>query len=323
MRVVHVNDIAGVSTTLVEAARADGQAWSVWRVPAGRGRLPRPLLDRSSDYLRWLRHRGRFDVWHVHYGVTGYYGWALFRGKPTVLHLHGTDVRQDLRSPWLGPVVAHAIRSADCVLYSTPDLAQSVLARRPDAVWFPAPVSGDAFSEQLPRPPAGAPRVFFGSRWDVVKGAPALIRLAAAVREARPEVELVGIDWGTHREQAAAAGVRLLPRRSPATFRRLLTDAHVVVGQLSTGILALSDLEAMALGRPLVTCFDERFVGPNGYSRRPPLLNVTEADILSGVLRALDGDVPDAADAAEWVKEHHHPGILAHRALRLYQQIGG
>lgn len=325
---VHVNDIAGVSTTLAAAARERGEEWQVWHVPAGRGRSPLLALSRRGvDWARWLAVRRRYGPWHIHYGVTGYYGWGQWsrRRSPVLLHLHGTDVRQDLRSRWLGPVVRRSMSVADVVLYSTPDLAEPLSAAGVEAEWFPAPVPLAALDQpSVPLPP-GPPTVCFISRWDDSKGGPRLVELARGLRRARPDVDLVGIDWGTYRHDAAAAGVRLRPLLPPDEFRRLLASSHVLVGQLAYGLLGVADLEAMLVGRTLLAHFGDEWIGPGAYGERPPIVDVGgESDLVGSVVDALGrlDEQPGAAQAARaWVERYHDPRRLSARAAEMYRDL--
>ncbi|MDD0858808.1 glycosyltransferase [Arthrobacter alpinus] len=253
-------------------ARAKGLDWVLRDVPAGRGANPALIMARRlRDLVAVRTMRPRPDVLHINYGVSGYYGWGR---KNVVLHLHGTDVRSDLLSPVLGPVVRHSIKSADVVLFSTPDMGEAVHELRPDAQWFPAPLPPAAATMQTLRTPRTGKRVFFASRWDDSKGAPALLELAASLQRHHPDLELVGLDWGSYADQARDLGLGLLPLMSTDEFRMQLAESDVVIGQIAVGALGLSDLEAMAQGRPLVARFtlDTEYGGPAPCStqRMPP-----------------------------------------------------
>ncbi|MGA7206737.1 MAG: glycosyltransferase, partial [Specibacter sp.] len=233
--VLHLGDISGTSRNVIEVARAKGLDWELRDVPAGRGANPAIIVLRRLRDLAAVRTlRPRPAVLHINYGVSGYYGWGR---RNVVLHLHGTDVRSDLNSKFLGPMVRESIKRADVVLYSTPDMADAVQAIRADAQWFPAPLPSAASTKLTPATPRSGKRVFFASRWDDSKGAPQLLELAAALRRERPELELLGLDWGTYAGQARAQGLQLLPHMSVGEFRAELSRADVVIGQVAFGAL--------------------------------------------------------------------------------------
>lgn len=323
VRVLHVNDVAGVASAAVEQARADGLPWRLWRLPTVRGSAISVKIWRRAGDLARFRAVGRAaEVLHVHYGLFGYYAWSVRR--PYLLHLHGTDVRGNLRSRALRPLVLAAIRRAGAVVYSTPDLADEVLRLRPDASWLPAPLSPDvnAASDRIGGliRPADAPRIVFASRWDPVKGLDRQLALAGAIRREYPHAELVGIDWGSGSADAAAAGVQLRPLLPAADFRALIAGADIVVGQLAGGALGVTDLEAMALGRPLIA----RFTHAGDYGRDPAIWNIDEIDAMAAlrdILTDPEGTVTRCATARSWALTHHSAGAFVRAALPLYRAL--
>ena len=318
MRVLHLGDISGTSRNVIEVARSKGLDWELRDVPAGRGASPLVIaLRRLRDLFTVRTLRPRPDVLHINYGVSGYYGWGR---KNVVLHLHGTDVRSDLRSRWLGPVVRASIKRADVVLYSTPDMAAAVHELRPDAQWLPAPLPLSSSIQLTPKEPRSGRSVFFASRWDDSKGATELLELAAALSRERPELHLSGLDWGTYANEARDLGIALQPPMPPGEFRRQLAEADVVIGQIAIGALGLSDLEAMAQARPLVA----RFTLERQYGSAAPVFNTADADPLTQVLRILDD--PEAAAALarrgrDWALEHHGAEVLEDRLERIYAAL--
>ncbi|MBT1003039.1 glycosyltransferase [Paenarthrobacter sp. DKR-5] len=317
MRVLHLGDISGTSRNVIDVARRKGLDWELRAVPAGRGAHPLAVAARRALDLAAVRlARPRPDILHINYGVSGYYGWGR---RGTVLHLHGTDVRQDLHSRFLGPVVRRSILTASAVLYSTPDMGDAVRALRPDAAWFPAPLPLAAI-EPVPAGEHAGQRLFFASRWDESKGAPELIKLAARLRATHPEVVLEGLDWGHLAGAAREAGVLLLPHMPESDYRRKLAEADVVVGQQRFGVLGLSELEAMAQGTPLVAAFSAQ----DAYGDEAPLHNSRTADPLELVGRILADPAKAAATAAlgrEWALAHHSPVVLEERLEELYAAV--
>jgi glycosyltransferase involved in cell wall biosynthesis len=328
IRVLHVNDVAGVASAAVASAQSGGLPWRLWTLPAVRGSaVPIKLWRRARDLVRFRPAGQACDVLHVHYGLFGYYAWSVRR--PYVLHLHGTDVRGNLRSRALGPLVRAAIRRAGAVVFSTPDLADEVRALRPDATWLPAPLSPavDATPARIGlRKPAGrpgaAPRIVFASRWDPVKGLQRQLALARDLRGAHPDAELIGVDWGTGAPAAAEAGVALRPMLPAAEFRALMASADIVVGQLASGALGIADLEAMALGRPLIA----RFAYADAYGSDPAIWNTATCDPMTAVASILadpDATVDRCAATRSWALEHHGAEAFVRAALPIYGQLLG
>jgi glycosyltransferase involved in cell wall biosynthesis len=253
-RVLHVNDCARVAHNLVTAARSRGYRWRHLPPAAVRPSGPTPSGIRRVRWLPYvLRRRAeltRAQVAHVHYAtsvplVTA----ASMPRRPYFLHLHGTDIREQWAAPGTRDLVRRAVDGAAGVYYTNLDTAENARAARPDAEFMPAFV--DAANLPAWRPGAGpAPTVVFASRWGPEKGAARMIDVAGALRAAVPAVRLVGLDWGPLAAQARAAGVQLVGPLPHDRYLELLAGADLVVGQ-ATGLLGVSELEALAIGAPL------------------------------------------------------------------------
>ena len=309
LRVAHVGDVAGVGSALVTQARATGHRWMLYTLPAVRGPLVPAAARRAVDAVRWLRTRPGADVVHVHYGPNGYYGWGA--RAPYVLHLHGSDVRVDLHRPAAGALMRRSLKGAAAVLYSTQDLVEAVEALRPDAQWLPNPLSPEALTGRGGEPAPG--RVLFSSRWDDTKGGQALVDAAAAL--VADGVEVHGVSWGVLAPRAAAAGVRLHPLMERPAFLDLMAGAQVVVGQHSFGVAGMTELQAMALGRPVVM-------------RAPgaPVIASTTATLPERVRWALNHPrqaEQTAERARAWCLAAHAPSAVVERLDALYARLAG
>lgn len=323
-RVLHVNDVAGVASAAVAWAAAQRLPWRLWPLPPVRGRpLAIKVGRRARDLVRFYRHGRCAQVLHIHYGMFGYYAW--FVRRPYVLHLHGTDVRVNLTSRVLGPLVRRAVRRAGAVVYSTPDLADEVRAMRPDATWLPAPLDPQVCAT-VPEPRAGAGdrrRVVFSARWDPIKGTEQLLSIARRLRVERPELDLVGVDWGVQAAAARQAGVRLVPKLPHDEFIELLAGADVVIGQQAgLPLVVVADLEAMVLGRPVIASY----TASAAYGDEAPLWNTVEIDAVDAVGEILADPGRAAARAAEgraWALRHHGADRFGASMLPVYQRLAG
>lgn len=310
VRALHVNDVASVASTLVGKARELHMPWVLHRIPPGRGHPARVASSRLVDLVRWQGVRRGSDLVHVHYAANGYYGWGL--GVPTVLHVHGSDIRHDVHGRVLGPVIRRSLARADLVLYSTPNLEPVVTRLRPDALWLPNPLPEEfAGDEPLVEPVPN--RVVFNMRWDEDKGGEGLV--AAARELVARGVEVHGVSWGPLADKAASVGVHLRPLMGKRDFRDFLASAQVIVGQQVLGALGVSDLESLAVARPLVVRCDE------------PDVPVVDSTVQSAAGRCLEL-LSDGADAAalggagrDWVRDHRSASEIVHRLDQLYASM--
>ncbi|GAA2456099.1 hypothetical protein [Agromyces soli] len=314
--VTHLFDAAGVARTLTTAGRSSGRRW--WHLDARDLSRDAQLVPRVAGAAAWhgrrVAYELRSDLIHLHYGRRVKY-LELWPRRPYVLHFHGTDIRHHFHQPYAHDVMQAAADGAAAVLYSTPDLAEHARAARSDAVYFANPIDVSALPEWRP---AKTPLVVFPSRWDASKDAERQLAIAAALREALPHVRLEGLDWGDSAARAAELGVRLRPRTAKPEYLRWLAGAHAAVGQ-PAGVLAISELEVLGIGVPLV-------MAPHPSS--PSDVPVTRAALPAETVAAVESILadPEAASAAaagrNWVSAHHDvPGRVA--ALRaLYRGIG-
>lgn len=321
-RILHLFDCAGVGATLVRSGRELGYHWS--HVP---GR------DTSSDGATLMGHAHRLrgvaawtarrwiktlpaDLLHVHFGtrVNIANRWPQ---RPFVVHFHGTDIRDFYRDPRQRGIIQWGADSAKAVFYATPDLAEHARQARPDAQYLPNPVD----LAELPEwQPSAEPRILFASRWGEAKGGAEQLELVARLSRALSGtgIRLEGLDWGENAGQAAALGVTLVPTMGKSGYLSWLAGAHVVVGQ-STGLLGISELQAMGIGVPTVAD-----VRPGLY---PGIVPVLGQGGLSERVEAIVEAAKDPAAAASqlgarsWLSEHHDPATIVRQLAAVYAAI--
>jgi hypothetical protein len=320
-----VNDAAYTAQRLLHEAHRRGYAWdflplaapaappSHWAGVTGTARKAAV----GGAWLGRLAWQARaHDVVHIHSATT--LGHARHAVRRYVLHCHGSDVRSRQYDPDAGEMIRTGLATAEAVFYSTPDLAEHILPHRADAVLLPVPIDVTA----LPRwdPLTTPPRVVFASRWEAVKGLPAQLDTAEqVVRALGRRADVVGLDWGLAAADAAARGIRLVPRLDHTAYLRLLAGAHVVVGQ-AAGILSASELEALGTGAPLaVPAPLTRYAGS-----APPVYGSSPRSVAEVVSALLDGSAAHDPEATRaWVAGHHSPAGGVDLLVATYRRIMG
>ncbi|MHA7153629.1 glycosyltransferase family protein [Arthrobacter sp. TMN-50] len=315
IRALHVHDAASVGRNLVDVAVELGHPWTMTDIPWYFTRAwPGPtghLVKRTRGAV-WDATLGmqslRADVVHLHTG--GLSPHARWLRTPWILHLHGTDVRtRQYEGEWI-PKLRYGIEHADQILYSTPDLKKHVENLTDRAAYLPVTVRLDRAPTW--RPVAG--RVIFASRWDPVKGAQDQIEVAVRLKKERPDLELLGLDWGAESERARDAGVTIVPTKSHDDYREWLATASVVIGQM-IDVLGVSELEALAIGVPLVSS-----VNPENYPQLQLLSAAEPAGVAAGVLSVLD-DVRKASSVQNgpgFIGQVHDAKVGVRTLLDLY-----
>jgi hypothetical protein len=153
---------------------------------------------------------------------------------------------------------------------------------------------------------------------DCADPAAGLLAVAGALVAAVGDIAyVVGVDWGDQAADAAAAGVRLVPRGDHAEYLALLSGAHVVIGQ-TAGILAASELEALAAGAPLVV----PVALPLYDDVHPPVYGGSVAEAAEAVRALLDGGEKHDPDAARtWVSEVHGVERAVDTVARVHRDV--
>lgn len=300
--VLHVNDAAFTAARMIAEAARRGQEWhlmpkaapdQLW--PGMAGQIRRAMVGG-----RWVVQLAvaarRHDIVHVHSAST--LAHSRLGAPRYVVHCHGTDVRSAQYDLARRSSIVEGLRRAEAVFYSTPDLAEHLLVHRPDAVHVPVPIDVDAVPAWNPAP--ARQQVVFASRWSADKGVETQLALARGLADVLDErTELVGLDWGPRAGEAARLGVRLVRRDDHASYLRLLAGAQVVIGQ-AAGILAASELEALAVGAPLVVPVQLPL-----YSA-PPVYGGSLDEGIAAVVALLAGELTHDPDAVrDWARRTH------------------
>lgn len=324
-RVLQFNDCAFVARSMVRAAARAGITWDYLppeQVRPLTAAPANPVLARAR-FVPYVARRAakllRADVVHVHYATSA----RLLRERgmprrPYVLTLHGTDIRKQWRDPAFHDEIQRAIDGAAHVFFANNDTADNAHAARPDAEFLPALVDAAA----LPAwDPAADPTILFVSRWDEDKGVDEQLRLARALRAAvGPQTRMLGLNWGPGAGSAADAGVELLERMPQAEFHRLVSRAHVTIGQ-ATKNFATSEFEALCMGAPMAA-LGRRLPRPDDGTV-PPVLEGSEDEVVEQVTGALLDPRATASrlGGAAWALPRYDAASYVARLDSLYREV--
>ena len=308
MRVTHCPvNTAGIPWTNVQALRARGIEAQL--VVFNRYKLHPEAdidLERSGGLVRQQATQWRAfaqlarktDIFHFYFGLTllpKSVQFPLLRalGKRSVMHFLGSDIRG--RSPaelaWARRAGARVVGSYDAIRWV------------PDAHVIPPGIDVRAIA---PTPPTDRER-------PVVLHAPSsrsrkgTEHVVAACKELDVELEIVeGLD---HRE----------------AFERY-RNADVIVDQLNAGWYGVFAIEAMALGKPVVTFLHDEAVRKTeeAFGVDVPIVNAT-AETLAGALRPLVESAEERRRVGRasraYVEEVHDLERMTDRLLALYAEL--
>jgi glycosyltransferase involved in cell wall biosynthesis len=308
VRVTHCPvNTAGIPWTNVQALRARGIEAQL--VVFNRYRLhPEADIDlkRSGGLVRqqatqW-RAFGRLardtDIFHFYFGLTLLPKSVQFQllralGKRSVMHFLGSDIRG--RSPselaWARRAGARVVGSYDAIRWV------------PDAHVIPPGIEVRAIE---PAPPSDRERpvVVHAPSSRARKGTEHVV---AACKELNVELEIVeGLD---HRE----------------AFEHY-RNADVIIDQLNAGWYGVFAIEAMALGKPVVTFLHDEAVQKTeeAFGVEVPIVNAT-AETLAAALRPLVESAEERQRVGRasraYVEEVHDLERMTDRLLALYAEL--
>lgn len=323
--VLHFHDCADVGGALVRAAARQGHSWDYLSAEAVRP-PQRPRGTLASKVLT-ARLMGRFhprirraQLLHIHYAmVVPTATQPLMPTRPYVLHLHGSDIREHWARGRRESTVQRYIDGAEHVFFTNLDTRENAEEARPDAEFMPAFIEPDRLTQWAPE--ANSPtRVLFLSRWEDNKGALRNLELARALRRARPDIVLEGLDWGRHAPEAAKAGVHLRPKMPHADYAAWLAGGHVGIGQANE-MLGVSEFEAMAIGMPLAV-LGSRIPRPDDGST-PPVIEGSVTEVVEQLSLCAEDPHRTAADLGgqDWALSHHLPDPYVQPLMELYRGI--
>jgi glycosyltransferase involved in cell wall biosynthesis len=311
MKIAHVRDVANVGSTLVDGLNALGNQAELIQTQVAGARYPLPIkslflpkrLQEAVAINKYLR-TNNFDVIHLH---VAYMGWLGIMGKyPFFLHCHGIDLYRNLYHPLLRKITVKALRAAEKVFFSTPDLMAHAARIRPDAIFLPNPINTENFRPMRDGHENRSPRLLFISRLDAVKGPEVAFAAIEELKRRRPEAQVDAFDLGGEVERYRdRTDVNFIRPVSYAEMPALLNSYDIIIGQFKLGIVSMSELESMACGKPVVSYFSY----PSFYDEPPPLYSTNDLTILVEYLTKLVDDPSLRREAGEmgreWVVRHH------------------
>ncbi|WP_207893644.1 glycosyltransferase family 4 protein [Tepidibacillus fermentans] len=319
MKILHFNDIANVSSTLVEASKSHGIYSEIYRIPLGNYKKTSILrkialfINRLKEIRKLKKYfkENHFSVLHIHYAYFGILG--ILTRIPYYLHCHGTDIRGNLKHPIFKWITLLSLKKAKKVYFSTPDLGEEVLRIRKDAKFIPNPINMNMFFLDTNRSNEkqlhSKTKVLVISKLDPTKGIEIAIETINQLA-ARSDIEFTMFNFGVDHIKY----LNLLQNREKIKFidkvpyseiPKLISEHDIVIGQLKLGAIGMSELEALAVGRPVICKFDY----DGFYDEISPFIKVNNSEKLLEAITYL-ADNPDirkeiGVQSRIWVEKNH------------------
>jgi glycosyltransferase involved in cell wall biosynthesis len=334
MKVLHVHDIAFVATNFVAGLRnigVDASLYELRKVPKT-GILkwlknPINVIFKIYEIFRFKQflNKNQFDIIHIHFGSFAYL--ALLNKVPYYLHIHGTDIREYIRRPLLGYLIQQGIHRAEKVFYTTPDLEVLIMPYRKDAIFFPNPIDTELFNPNSKLKFEDHHDVFVISKIDKYKGIKEILNSIDLLWDVYPNIKVRTFGFGNAMEEAREffnkhSGRPELKITGPVSHEnmiRLINSSKLILGQLGTGILTCSELEAMACGKPVICNFSY----PGIYQTDPPIVYARNSEEAKEKILLLITD-PSLADVTgslgrAWIEDYHNKETISKMLVTYYQ----
>jgi glycosyltransferase involved in cell wall biosynthesis len=309
-RIALVHDVAGVARMQAEILRDAGHEVDHISLPdfgANWGWLAKALSlpIRMALYVPAVLRlrRGGYDVIHIHWVPRGIVG--LIARKPFLVQAHGSDLHMHVNTPGLHTLCRLVLERARTIFYVTPNLEWYVHRFADRLFYLPNPVNVPSLAG-APRAPQSVRRVVIFMRLDPVKGVDRVF--PAVQRLDEMGIEVTALKWGpltaeyTTRYGSFVRFVQPVPHDRIGEF---LEEFDLVVGQMEQGALGLSELEAMATGRPLISGIDRNMY----QGDKPPVVSAYDPDELVEQVARLKDDSRRlenlSREGRAWVRRNH------------------
>lgn len=328
MKIVHVHDVAFVATTLVDALNGidDVEAIFFERESYNSGFWIH--IKNMISFKKFIK-KEKPNIVHIHYLPTSLY--ALFARTKYVLHVHGTDIRglsnnsnaHTLKQKLMRQLKKYALKKADLVFYSTPNLREDVEAVRKDAIFIPNPVKISNPLEGEYKLESGKINILlFTALWErkgVDIAFPALKKLTEIYDN---RINIIALDFGSERDKYNKYKfVNYRDKIAHEDINSFISQFDIVIGQLKVGAIGVSELEVMAHKRPLVSNFKyDEF-----YPEKCPLISCDNSkDVVKEVQKLIENAElrrKVAEKQFRWANKYHSDANIALKLVDIYKGI--
>lgn len=273
MKILHIGNTAGIATQICKNMRKKGHKCDTmifypdtlnqgcdfnYSVSSRLIRLT-PLFQ-LYRVARMLQHIKDYDIIHFHAfgGITFQMDYILWKplGKKIVLHYHGSELRRfKTESPFA--------TLADMKYVSTPDLLQYC---DKEAVWLPTPIDIMKYDYV---------GLDYEPKLTIVH---AVVSLEHGMKKKGTDIILKAVE--IVKQRGYDFDFKLFCGIPHADLMQEIKNADIVIGQTKIGWYGSLELEAMAMGKPVISYIDNQYLpGANVYI--PPIYPILKDDPVS------------------------------------------
>lgn len=331
MRILHIHNINKVAEIFGQELTRRGHDFSLYHpdlagsgasLPVKIAQMPKRIFS-LRDIIKDLRP-DMFDIAHIHWASYGFLG--LTGDIPFIIECHGDDVRNRLQDPFFRIPLCTFLRKASAVICITPDLLSVVREVTPNVFFVPGPIDTTLFApdEDVRVARTHSRSLLLFTRLDPDKGCDIAIQGIVRFSERHPDVRVKLLDWGAlrhmYRQRYQGRFEFISPVASHEVYK-LIQSADIVIGQVASGALGLSELQAMSCAKPVITSF----LYDKEYPTPPPRCQATNVQEIEHHLEHLyqhpEIGVEIGREARAWIISNHSTQVLTDRLEALYFSI--
>lgn len=297
MRIAHINNTAGIASSLAKQQRENGHEVDIFVFDRRKqNQFGGIFINDYSPLSKWLffRKLESYDIWHFHYPCSSRKKEIEKRHTTQVLlkHYHGSELRDKYEDGFC--------------LVSTPDL----LRYAPKGVWLPNPVDIEEIqsittTHVKPYDTEHLPKIAHYPYYELVDLPDNYSKVLSELQHQR-QIQLVNILNVSH-----------------ITALEMLADSDIVVGKImpNIGWFGRFELEGMAFGKPVIA-----YVSDELYEKyRPPIWRTTRETFKQDLEDLINNksEMERLSKAGrEYVASNHSPKQVARKIDDYYNKVG-
>lgn len=309
------------------------------------------LRELTFQSLRLLR----FDIIHSHtaalnFSFSSYILYSKIRLVPYLAFATGSDYREVVQfgSGFIAEMTKEHFRKANKMLLLNTDMVKIPPTsdfERP--IFFPFVINEEKYSPKHVEKPVelqGKLLCFMMSRLDFgisdmqnnrssMKGNEKFFFAFRDYIEKFGNAHAIVVDRGSDKDYAKTLikelgieeYITFVPELNELERVNFMRMADVVLDQFQIGAFGLGALEALSVGKPLITFFDNETV-PFCYDHPPPILNAQSSEeIFHQLVEVSKKDVREkySLNSRNWILRHHSREVVVPKLIDLYMNVLG
>jgi Glycosyl transferase 4-like len=279
-----------------------------------------------SDYFKRIKDfkiikDEKYDILHIHTGGSLINTMLCkFSGKKTIIHYHGSDLRENNYKNNIVKSLNKIIKY-DYTFISTPDLAKYI--NDVNFMYLPNPLDPNLLINNTINEEK---YIFFPTRHDEkTKKTSIAFEAWNILKKYDKDITLRTIKWGSNWEYLKEINkneprVIWMDPLNRSDYIKTLMNASIIWGQFELGIMSLIELETLYINKPLITYINNELY--NDLSDYSNLKAKSTKEIFEETLNIIKNiDRYDGRYLNYWVNKHHNSREISKNIYDVYKKI--